>query len=535
MGKEYKNIDDLFRSELIEEEVVVPDFVKANIDAALGFNNSKKYFYFLSSFLVLIVAASLLFFIPDWSSTTAFSRKNGANFSNSNQLTSLNTNTANSTSPGTNSNIQLIVADSNSLLDRTGGVQQNPNSSLKNNITNNSTDKQRKNTSGGAGNFASYGGNGTNKDKKTSGSSKSGSVNADTGGDNKSFVKTSSNQGNGNNFGDNSNGDSGASAGDLGDSKDVLANQDPANISDDTQPKLGIDTTGAGDKKTNTPSKSGTSISDSSTDKNLITILTKPDKTFHPWMLTMTSGVTFAKSNYTANTPLDAITFNSSTSDRIGNLTSFDAMYRFKIPLSIGAGIGLANYSDNYNFEQKTFQIDSVLNETYSYYEKIYGTYYSTPIDTFETVGAYTFVKDSVLITIDTIYYTTEEKETIENFTGRNRASYLMVPLHLGTHFSYKKFDFEFLASARFNFLLNSSGGYLLNNEFTSFTKSTSIYKPFYVDLALSSRVNYNIWKNLYLAGSLQYRPRIGTSFENVTFNKSFDSFHLGIGIGIKL
>lgn len=62
MGKEYKNIDDLFRSELIEEEVVVPDFVKANIDAALGFNKTKKYFFYLSSFLVLIVGASLLFF-----------------------------------------------------------------------------------------------------------------------------------------------------------------------------------------------------------------------------------------------------------------------------------------------------------------------------------------------------------------------------------------------------------------------------------------------------------------------------------------
>ena len=45
MGKQYKNIDDLFRTELIEDEVVVPDFVKENIDAALGFNNSKKYFY----------------------------------------------------------------------------------------------------------------------------------------------------------------------------------------------------------------------------------------------------------------------------------------------------------------------------------------------------------------------------------------------------------------------------------------------------------------------------------------------------------
>jgi hypothetical protein len=535
MGKQYKNIDDLFRTELIEDEVVVPDFVKENIDAALGFNNSKKYFYFLISFLGLIVIASLLFFIPDWSSNTAFSRKNGANFSNSNQLTSLTTSSANLTHTDNNSTHQREVSDTNSPLNGNGSLRQNTNYSLKNKITYNSTDKQKKNTTEDAGNFISSEGIRTKKDKKSSGSSKDGSVKADAGGDITSFVKMSSNQGNGNNFGDNSNGDSGGFAGDLGDSKDVLANQDPAKTAPEIDQKTETGPTETGDKKTSGPSKVGSSINNSSTDKNPINIISKPDKTYQPWMLTMTSGVTFAKSNYTANTPLDAITFNTSTSDRIGNQTSFDAMYRFKIPLSIGVGIGLANYSDNYNFERKTYQIDSVLNENYSYYEKIYGTYYSTPVDTFETVGAYTFVKDSVLVTIDSIYSNAEEKEIIENFIGRNSACYLMLPIHLGTHFSYKKFDFELLASARFNFLLNSSGGYLLNNEFTSFTKSTSIYKPFYVDLALSSRINYNIWKNLYLAGSLQYRPRIGTSFENVNFNKTFNSFHVSLGIGIKL
>ena len=535
MGKQYKNIDDLFRTELIEDEVVVPDFVKENIDAALGFNNSKKYFYFLISFLGLIVIASLLFFIPDWSSNTAFSRKNGANFSNSNKLTSLTTSSANLTHTDNNSTDQREVSDTNSLLNGNGSLRQNTNSSLKNKITYNSTDKQRKNTTEDAGNFISSEGIRTKKDKKSSGSSKDGSVKSDPVGDITSFVKMSSNQGNGNNFGDNSKGDSGGFAGDLGDSKDVLATQGPAKTAPEIDQKTETGPTETGDKKTSGPSKVGSSINDSSTDKNPINIISKPDKTYQPWMLTMTSGVTFTKSKYTANMPPDAITFNTSTSDRIGNQTSFDAIYRFKIPLSIGLGIGLVNYSDSYNFERKTFQIDSALYETYSYYEKIYGTYYSTPVDTFETVGAYTFVKDSVLVTIDSIYNNTEEKEIIENFIGRNNATYFVLPLQIGIHFAYKKFEFDLLASARFNFLLNSSGGYLLNNQFTAFDKSNSIYKPFYIDQVFSSHINYALWKNLYMSSTLQYRPRIGTSFENVDFNKTFNSFHVGLGIGIKL
>jgi hypothetical protein len=262
--------------------------------------------------------------------------------------------------------------------------------------------------------------------------------------------------------------------------------------------------------------------------------LNNEDK-FQPWMLTMTSGISFANSNYIAGSPLDADTYNTAFSDRIGNQTSIDMMFRFKKFLTVGTGIGLANYSDNYDFERKTFYLDSVLIDTYSYYEKVYGTYYSTPVDTFETVGVYSFVKDSFLVAMDTLYYTYEEKEFIENFNGKNNASYFMLPLQIGVHFAYKKFEFDVLASARFNFLLNSSGGYLLNNEFTSFTKSTSIYKPFYIDQVFSAHINYSLWKNLYLSSNIQYRPRIGTSFENVTFNKTFDSFHLGLGIGIKL
>ncbi len=529
MDKEYKNIDDLFRSELMEEEVVVPDFIKANIDEVLGFNKSKKYFFYLSFLLVLITGASLLFFIPNWSSITSISRKDSSKFSHSNQLTLLNA-SANLTSSGNTSNDQQLVSDSNSLLASDGSMQQYSNSSLKNKIAYNSADKRRKNTTGGAGNFTNYGGIDTKKDNKTSGSSKGGFGSANSG-----FKKTTSTEDNGDNLSDKTLGNSGITKSDESDSEKNLATKNPDNSEPEIEQGTKIDTTGTSAKNTGNHSKAGTSISDSSRDINPTTIVKTPEKNDQTWMLTLTSGLTFTNSNYTATTPLDANIFKTATSDRIGNQTNFDAMYRFKIPISIGAGIGLANYSDNYDFQRKTFQLDSTLISEYIYYEKIYGTYYATKVDTFEVMGSYTFLKDSILVTVDTTIYSYEEKEVIENFVGRNQASYLMVPLHFGTHFSYKKFEFNLLASARFNFLLNSSGGYLLDNEFTSFTKSTSIYKPFYVDLALSSHINYNIWKNLYLAGNLQYRPRIGTSFENVNFNKSFDSFHVGIGIGIKL
>lgn len=84
------------------------------------------------------------FFIPDWSSKIAISRKDSSQFSSLNQLASINTSSSNSTSSSINSDTQGLISDSNLLLDRTDNVQQNPNSSIKNNIAYNSTDKQRK-------------------------------------------------------------------------------------------------------------------------------------------------------------------------------------------------------------------------------------------------------------------------------------------------------------------------------------------------------------------------------------------------------
>lgn len=55
MSKEFKNIDDLFRSELGGNTQKAPEFVKDNIDAALGFNKRRYGWLFTGLFVGIIV------------------------------------------------------------------------------------------------------------------------------------------------------------------------------------------------------------------------------------------------------------------------------------------------------------------------------------------------------------------------------------------------------------------------------------------------------------------------------------------------
>ena len=70
MGKKFKNIDDLYRSELGGVTTEAPDFVKGNIDKALGFKRQRRG-YFLLGLIALLTTGGFATFhftsdsIPD--------------------------------------------------------------------------------------------------------------------------------------------------------------------------------------------------------------------------------------------------------------------------------------------------------------------------------------------------------------------------------------------------------------------------------------------------------------------------------------
>ena len=56
---------------------------------------------------------------------------------------------------------------------------------------------------------------------------------------------------------------------------------------------------------------------------------------------------------------------------------------------------------------------------------------------------------------------------------GQTKGTYASIPLSVGTQIIYNKFRFEFFVAGRFNYLISASGGYILNDAFVPFTKTS--------------------------------------------------------------
>ena len=263
----------------------------------------------------------------------------------------------------------------------------------------------------------------------------------------------------------------------------------------------------------------------------------KPAQTHNPWMLSLTSGINQTRSSYFSESAIEQMLYENSVSDRIGIQSNLDVTYRLRNGLMFGTGIGYSRFDDSYSFNTQSFNIDSTENLEVVYdYEYEYDYYLSADVDSVVDIDSVFYISDSTAFVVDSITsYDLDSTLVNTPYSGVNRASYLSLPVHLGAQLEWKKFQFDLYASLRFNFLMNSSGGYLNNGEFIAFNSANSIYRRFYFDWTLGSKVHYNVYKNLYLTGTVQFRPVVGNALTGVSFNKTFHYTHFGLGVSLKL
>ena len=240
----------------------------------------------------------------------------------------------------------------------------------------------------------------------------------------------------------------------------------------------------------------------------------EPGEKYNPWMLGLGGGVNISRSNYVSPVQSEQTLYTESTNDAPGSSFTLDAKYRLNNSLTFGSGIGLARMIENYYFYKSTIDIDTTV--TWSYFFDSLDTSGITPID---STASYKYD------TTTTVNY---------DETGSTVASYLHIPVSIGTQIIRNKFRFDFYVMARFNYLLSAGGGYVSNDSFVSFSKNDAIFKRWYVDLLLGTAVHYNLTGGLYISGHLSYRPAVGQLYQNTTFNRTLQYTHLGVGLGWK-
>lgn len=528
MGKEFKNIDELYQAELGNRPIEAPSHVKKNIDEALGFNSNKRGFFLIGLSVLAIFGVIVAFVVHFGESHKPFSQaaltvnaQGQVPVSKNRNLTlgdytlvnSINENTASELSPALDEKSVQQNRHSTSHSNLTSSSNNNPNS-----ITTTATDRSATKDKKNGTNRSTTSLNGSTQEKDLAlieANKATGNTKKDTDKNNNPTVNLKSKE---NETNAASTSHDIASTQEFENSNPLLAEPLTDETTSDLAENQTIENTSNPSAEldlSDLPEPDEDDKDDENAEKNEIpatpptTIDPAEKKAYKPMMISLTSGINILKSAYTSSSMTEKTIYDNATTDRIGNQTNLDLTYRLKNGLALGTGVGFVNYVEDYQFK--------ITNITY---------------DTIETVD---YVYDTSGVLIDSIIvFTPVPNENTTNYNGKNKASYFILPVHFGTEILWKKFQFDVFATARFNFLMRSSGGYLSNNGLQLFDQSNSIYKPYFVDIMLGTRVHYNLIKNIYLTGSIKYRPVIGSTLTNVSFNKSFDYIHLGLGLSLK-
>lgn len=251
-------------------------------------------------------------------------------------------------------------------------------------------------------------------------------------------------------------------------------------------------------------------------------ILTPTNEKENQWFLTASGGFNKDKSFYNSSNVEEEELYKSSTSNKIGSEFEFEAKYRVNSGLTFGLGLAYNKFVEQYDFfKTQSYLADSTMTTTYEYdsIQDTTGSWTVFVVDSNEVVTGYTY-GDS----------------TVYQATGNTQASYLIVPISFGVQIPIKeKLLIDLFAQGRFNYLVGASGGFIANNQFISFTTANSPFKRMFFDLTLGTRVHYNLFKNLYLTGTIKYKPVIGSMYQNVNFERKVHYTHFGLGLSLKL
>jgi hypothetical protein len=171
-------------------------------------------------------------------------------------------------------------------------------------------------------------------------------------------------------------------------------------------------------------------------------IESKPDA-YKPWMLSLSSGITKARTKYTSTDMIEETYYNNAITDGLGWQFNADLTYRLPKGLTFGTGFGYTQLNASYDYPLNGMSIDTSSFYDYEYdYELIYDTYLSTTIDSSEFVWEVEYVSDSTAYVVDSTLVTTIDTNTTTNtYTGRNKVGYFQIPVSIGTKCSLENFN----------------------------------------------------------------------------------------------
>jgi hypothetical protein len=534
MSKEYENIDALFKAELGGSAVKAPAYVKANVDKALGFGSGKKLAWIILPLLILLVASPFIYHSfqaedlaqsskrehiaaipPNSNSSSSNFNDNSNNESYSSEIEN-KTNTSNSefnsgatSSSSTTTNLNL----SENLTISSSTNQTNAHSTVTNKTINTSNGSEKSNPTISYKPSKNPEINNLVSDQITTTNTLLKNSNVKTLIDSATTELNNKPSGN---IMDSTANQPNKIAELINPETKVPETKNPENknltvaaVEKDTNPNIDLTTKVEIDSILTGAEAIDTSLED------VLAEIQPPAPPYKSWLLSLTTGVNFKNSAIVAANPSDSAAYSNTIIDKIGHSASFGAQYRLRNSLTFGAGLGYSTQIENYNFYKSEITSDSAL--TYVYFQD------SIP----DSVG-WIYFQDSTQE-----YSYTSSENVVYNANGKNINTYLHIPISLGTQLRFNKIFIDLFAQGRFNLLLISKSTYVENDQLV--VTNLAAIKRSYFDLVLGTNIHYNIFNNLYLTGTVRYRPPFNNPYYVNGMTNRFANLHLGIGISLNL
>lgn len=237
-------------------------------------------------------------------------------------------------------------------------------------------------------------------------------------------------------------------------------------------------------------------------------------------LLSLETGVNFNSAKYAG---VSSEYYQSNNSDKITMNYELNASALVRNKFSLGVGIGMNEHKYDYEYKTSSFSYDTthVIDSTYVFEHYIYSG--GVIIDSVYHYDHYSSTE------IDSTMYT-------NNFNGVTQAKYLTVPISVGYHFTHNKFMIGLYMTTRINILRSAKGGYYDSNSFEVFDNSNNpLFKKSYLSISFKGQASFNIWKNMFLSGSIGYSPYFKPVIQTVALQRKTQMLNASFGLTYKL
>ena len=239
----------------------------------------------------------------------------------------------------------------------------------------------------------------------------------------------------------------------------------------------------------------------------------QPENNKGYWMAGLVLGPNINKVNYSGTELSESL--NKFHSERLGFHAQLYGQYVTPSKLLLATGIGFENQSYNTTFLTTITSLEIESNSIFSHY-------------------VYDDSSNVIIDSVYTIQYDTTEITSLKNHYGLARNQYIQSPFRIGYQVEKNKWIFGADVSVQLNYLLNTKGDYFTDNTVLNLNEA-NIVKRTTFNYSVGANIQYNVFNNIFLKSEIQYSPGIQNYYESAYAKRAVNSLQLGFGIGLKL